>query len=151
MATKTLTGARAQIWVDHVLVGIFETCSYSASFNVEALHILGSFGPAEILINSQEAVTITCSGFRLAGQGPTLLPKVPKLADLLKFEGVTISIVDRQTLQTILVADGCVANSYSGSHNARATSRISITYLGLRLRDENTATDAEIDPVHFPR
>jgi hypothetical protein len=150
MATKTLTGARAKIYVNNALVGIFETCSYSASFGTEPIHILGAFGPQEIVINSQEAISITCGGFRLAGQGPTLLPAVPKLADLLTFESVQIVIVDRQTGVNILVASGCVPTSYSGSHNARATSRISITYSGLHITDENSVGDGEKNNVQLP-
>ena len=150
MATKTLTGARAIIYVKGVMVGIFETCSYSASLGVEAIHILGAHGAQELVINSQEAVTITCGGFRLAGQGPTLLPAFPKLKDLLTFEAVQLVITDRQTKTNILVADGCIPNSYSGSHNARATSRISITYMGIRVTDENTVGDSEVGNATLP-
>jgi hypothetical protein len=150
MASKTLTGARAKIYVNNALVGIFETCSYSSSYGTEPIHILGAFGPQEIVINSQEAVSLTCGGFRLAGQGPHLLPGVPKLADLLNFESVQLVIVDRQSGAKILTADGCVPNSYSGSHNARATSRISITYSGLRITDENSEGDSENGNSQLP-
>jgi hypothetical protein len=148
--SKTLTGARVKVYVANKLVGIYETCSYSMNYGTEPIHLLGAFAAQEIVITSAEPVQITCGGFRLVGQGAHVLPAVPKLADLLAFEAVTLAIVDRQSGQTILTAIGCVPNSYSGSHNARASSRISITYQGLVITDESSAGDSESGNVTLP-
>jgi hypothetical protein len=136
MPSKVLTGARAKIYVNNKLVGIYETCTYNMNIGTEPIHLLGRYSPDEITPTSYEAVTISCGGFRVVGQGPHVLPAVPKLQDLLTLDGVTLAIVDRQSGQTILTAIGCVPNSYNGNHNARATSRITINYTGLRLSDE---------------
>lgn len=136
-----MVGARAKIFIDNVLVGIFETCSYNTNIGVEAIHLLGRFGPDEITPTSYEAVTLNCSGFRVVSSGVHVLPKFPKLQDLLTLEAVTISVVDRQTKLTILTAIGCVGTSMNGNHNARATSRVTVNYTGLRLSDENGAQD----------
>ena len=147
---KVMTGGRAKLFVNNQLVGIYETCTYNMNIGSEPIHLLGRFSPAEITPTSYEAVTISCSGFRIVGQGPHVLPGVPKLQDLLALEGVTIAIVDRQTGQAILTAIGCVANSYNGNHNSRATSRITVNYTGLRISDESGAQDEGTGAVNLP-
>ena len=151
--SKVMTGARAKIYVNNKLVGIFETCTYNMNIGTEPIHLLGRFGPDEITPTSYEAVTISCSGFRVVGNGPHVLPAVPKLQDLLNLSGVTITVVDRQQTDpkkaTILTAIGCVPNSYNGNHNARATSRITINYTGLVISDED-GDQSEAGAVSLP-
>ncbi len=137
MSTKVLTGGRAVVSVDNAVVGIFESCSWGANIGTEPIHILGRFGPAEITPTSYEAVSINCNGFRVVGNGAHVLPKFPKLQDLLQLGPVTISIRDRQTGELIMTAIGCIANSYSTGVNARATSRLSVNYVGLKVTDES--------------
>ncbi len=134
---KVMTGARALIYVNNQLAGVYESCSYTISFGTEPIHILGLYNTAEIAITSYEAVTLNCSGFRVVNNGPHVLPAVPKLQDLLALEGTTISVVDRQTGLNILTAIGCVVTGHSGGYNARATSRITVNYTGLVLSDES--------------
>lgn len=150
MPSKVMVGARAKVFVDNALVGIYETCTFNMNIGTEPIHLLGRYSPDEITPTSYEAVSLSCSGFRVVGQGPHVLPKVPKLQDLLGLEGVTITVVDRQTGQAILTAIGCVANSYNGNHNARATSRITVNYTGLRLSDESGAQDESAGAVSLP-
>lgn len=134
---KVLTGPRAVVSVDNVIVGLFESCAYGANVGVEPIHLLGRFGPDEITPTSYEAVTVNCSGFRVVNQGVHILPKFPKLQDLLNLGSVTLSIRDRQTGELIMTAIGCVPTSYSTGVNARATSRIQVTYVGLKVTDES--------------
>lgn len=141
MASKVMVGARAKVFIDNVLVGIFETCNYNTNIGVEAIHLLGRYSPDEITPTSYEAVTLSCSGFRVVKSGVHVLPKFPKLQDLLNLEAVTISVVDRQSNLTILTAIGCVGTSMNGNHNARATSRVTVNYTGLRISDESGAQD----------
>lgn len=149
MPSKVMTGSRAKLYVNNQLVGIFESCSYNVNIGVEPIFILGKYSPDEITPTSYEAVTLSCGAFRIVGSGPHTLPAVPKLQDLLALEAVTLAIVDRQTGQTILTAIGCVANSYSGNHNSKATSRITVNYTGLRISDESGAQD-EGDATTLP-
>jgi hypothetical protein len=148
--SKVMVGARAKVYVNNQLVGIYETCTYNMNIGTEPIHLLGRYSPDEITPTSYEAISISCSGFRVVGQGPHVLPAVPKLQDLLGLEGVTLTVVDRQTSQAILTAIGCIANSYNGNHNARATSRITINYTGLRLSDESGAQDEGAGAVNLP-
>lgn len=148
---KTVTGARAKVYVDNQLVGIFESISVANSTGVEAIHLLGRFTPDEIAITSKEAVNISCSGFRVVGQGKHVLPKVPKVQDLLGFQPFTITIVDRQdpsqVLETIL---GCVPTTDNTNYNAKATSRVQINYMGIRASDESGAQDESGGAVSLP-
>ena len=136
MASKVVTGARVKMYVNNQLVGIFETVSYNVNIGTEPIHILGRYSPDEITPTSYEAVTLSCGAFRIVGQGPHVLPAVPKLQDLINLDGVVLSVVDRQSGKTILTAVGCVPTGYSGNQNSRATSRFSVNYTGLRLSDE---------------
>lgn len=147
---KVMTGGRAQVYINNQLVGIFESANYNVAFGTEAIHLLGRFSPDEITLTSYEAVTISCSGFRVVGNGPTVLPAVPLLADLLALEAATITIVDRQTGEAILTAIGCVPTAYNGNHNSRATSRITINYTGIAITDESSDGDSEIAATSLP-
>ena len=74
-SAKVFHGARAKVFVKPTengtpqLVGIFDSCSYSVNIGAEAIHILGRFSPDEITQTSYEAVQVSCSGFRIIGNG----------------------------------------------------------------------------------
>lgn len=149
---KVFTGARAKVYVDNVLVGIFDSCTYAVNIGAEAIHILGRYSPAEITQTSYEAVTANCSGFRIIGNGGHVLPKVPKLQDILNLEGITLAMVDRQAAvgdDPAMVVQNCLPISYSTGANAKATSRIQVTYLGTHASDEEGAQD-EGGAVNLP-
>lgn len=154
--SKTIVGGRAKVYVDNKLVGIFESCTVNEALTTEDIHILGKFGPAEIAITSYNSVTINCSGFRVAKNGAKTLPKFPKVKDLLTFEPFTIQVIDRQPvanggsdipLATII---GVTPETNNTNFNARATSRVNITYKGLMLTDESSANDGENDASELP-
>lgn len=149
---KVFTGARAKVYVDNVLVGIFDSCTYAVNIGAEAIHILGRYSPAEITQTSYEAVTANCSGFRIIGNGGHLLPKVPKLQDLLNLDTITLAMIDRQGEQNdppVMVVQNCIPISYSTGANAKATSRIQVTYMGTHASDESGAQD-EGGAVNLP-
>lgn len=134
---KTFNGARCKLSVDGVIVGLFENVSYSINIGTEDVFILGRFSAAEITPTSYEVVTVNCSGFRLVGNGGHVLPKVPKLQDLLGLEYITLGLEDRQTNTSILTVTDVVPVSYSTGAQAKSNSRIQITYKGIRAADES--------------
>ena len=148
---KVFTGSRAKVYVDNVLVGIFDSCTYAVNIGAEAIHILGRYSPAEITQTSYEAVTVNCSGFRIIGNGGHVLPKVPKLQDLLELETVTLAMIDRQdkTNTPVMVVQNCIPINYSTGANAKATSRVQITYMGTHAYDESGPQD-EGGAVNLP-
>lgn len=148
--SKVVTGARAKVYVDNQLVGIFESCTVSNSTGVEAIHILGRYSPDEIAITSKEAVNVSCSGFRVVGNGKHVLPKVPKIQDLLAFEPFTMTVVDRQTGETMETILGCVPTTDNTNYNAKATSRVNINYMGIRASDESGPQDESGGAASLP-
>ena len=148
--SKVMTGARAKVFVDDELVAIYESCSYGANIGVEPIHTLGRFSAHEITPTSYEAVVVNCSGFRIIENGAHTLPKVPKVQELLDLENVRISVSDRQTGKNIMSVVGCVANAYNTNLQARATSRVQVTYTGTILSDEEGGQSEGRDPVDLP-
>ena len=149
---KVFTGARAKVYVDDVLVGVFDSCTYAVNIGAEPIHILGRYSPAEITQTSYETVTVNCSGFRIIGNGGHILPKVPKLQDLLQLEFVKLDMIDRQgpaDALPVMTVLNCIPINYSTGANAKATSRIQVTYLGTHASDESGPQD-EGDGVNLP-
>jgi len=148
---KVFTGARAKVYVDDILVGIFDSCTYTVNVGAEPIHILGRYSPSEITQTSYEAVTVNCSGFRIIGNGGHVLPKMPKLQDLLNLETITLAMVDRQKEDNtpIMVVQNCIPINYSTGANAKASSRIQVTYMGTHVFDESGEQD-EGDGVNLP-
>jgi len=127
---KVITGARAQVYVNNQLVGIFESCTVSSNLGTEPIFILGRYAADEIAITSSEIVNVNCSGFRVVGAGVHTLPAVPLVQDLLLFDPFTIAVTDRQTGETIETILNCVPTSHNTNYNARATSKVNISYTG---------------------
>lgn len=135
--SKTVTGGRAKVFVNNKLVGIFESCNYNRVYGTEAIHILGRYTPAEIVYTSVEAVTITCSGFRVVGQGVHVLPAVPHIQDILNFQPFVLTVTDRQTNKNLATIQGVLPNGDNGNFNAKASSRVTVNYQGLIMSDED--------------
>lgn len=148
--SKVMGGARAKCYIDNVLVGIFESVNVSNSTGLEEIHIIGRYTPDEITITHKNGVNISCSGFRVVGQGKHVLPKVPKVQDLLGFQPFTMAIVDRQTGQTVETILGVTPASDNTNYNAKATSRVNINYMGIRASDESGAQDESAGAVSLP-
>ena len=138
---KTMTGARAIVKVDDVVVGVFDSCQYGANIGTEPIHILGRYSPDEISITSYEAVQVSCSGFRIIDQGVHVLPAAPKLQDLLQFERVQLEIEDRQTGSNIMIVKNCVPSNWGEGQQAKGTTRFNISYIGTVLSDESDDQD----------
>ena len=147
--SKTLTGSRAVISVDSQVVGIYESCDYGANLGNEAVHTLGKYGAQEIVVTGYQAIDVRCSGFRIVGHGAHVLPKFPKLQDLLNLGTVTISIKDRQSGELIMTVTGAVPTSYSTGVAAQSISRVSVSYKGTVLTDENS-DQSEAGAVDLP-
>lgn len=144
MVAKTMTGARAQLMIvdpntgEGRVVGIFNNVSYGLTYGAEPIFLLGRYSPDEIVYTSQEAVAVTCSGWRVVGQGAHVAAKLPKLADLLNHEYLELAIFDRQTSQRIAKIHSVRPTSFNTTLANRQPEEISITFLGLLVDDEST-------------
>jgi len=143
-AAKTMTGARAQVLIvdpntgEGKVVGIFNNISYGLVYGAEAISILGRYSPAEIVYTSQEAVSISASGWRVIGAGPHTTAKVPKLADLLRHEYIELAIFDRDTQKRVAKIHSVRPTSYNTALVNRQPEEVSITFMGLLVDDEDT-------------
>lgn len=133
----TLTGNRAIVYVDGNLVGIFDSCNYTTNLITEDIFILGASLAQEIAIAGQEVINLNCSGFRVIGQGVHVLPKFPKVSDLMNFQSLTITVVDRQTGAQILTVLNCTPVNTGEGYNAKAVSKVTVSYKGIRAYDES--------------
>jgi hypothetical protein len=147
--SKIVNGARAKILVDDVVVGIFDSVSFSVNLGNEDVFILGSHRSQETSITSYEPIPVQCSAFRIVNEGVHKLPKFPKLQDLLNLGTIKLDIVDRETGVVTETIMQCTPIAYSGGHNAKVNSRTQISYKGLYMQVDGEA-QAEVNAVTLP-
>jgi hypothetical protein len=141
---SALVGARAKLYINGSLVGVFTTCSYSVTIDTQPIYILGRYNAAEQVITGQGLVEIDVSGLRCVDRSPYVVASVPKLQDLLGGGNeIQISIVDRQSGRAVLTALGCRATTYSSSTSARGVYDLSVHFSGVTLWDESDTAAQE--------
>ena len=144
MPAKTMTGARAQLMIidpntgEGKVMGIFNNVSVGLTYGAEPIFLLGRYSADEIVYTSQEAVTVTASGWRVVNFGPNVIAKVPKLADLLQHEYIELAIFDRETNQRIAMIHSVRPTSWSTTIANRQPEEIQVTFIGLLVDDEST-------------
>lgn len=148
MPAHVMTGARAKVSIDGKPVGIFNNISYGLSYGLDPIFILGAYGPVESVYTSQEAVSITASGWRVIDHGPFAEAAMPTLSELLRHEYFEITVFDRDVLpgqpeRQIAAFRRCRATSFNTTLANRQPSEVQITFMGLRMDDE-TATNDEL-------
>lgn len=147
-ASKVMTGARAKLAVyDPVtglpkVIGLFNNVSWGLSYEAQEAYILGRYSPADITYTAQNPVNITCSGYRVIEHGPHVDGGLPRLQDLLLFQYIEMSIIDRD--REIQGLDGRVAKfhsvvptGYTTTVNARNQQEMSMTFVGILVDDES--------------
>jgi hypothetical protein len=137
MAQSTiLTGARAIIKINGKAVGLFNNCSWSVRQDKQPAFILGRYSPAEVTPTTQEAVTITLSGYRVVNAGPYKVGNATMLKSLLTESDFNVEITDRQTGKRIFSAQGCRVTGWSSGVAARGVSDIRLDLVGMLAFDE---------------
>lgn len=143
---KVLTGNRSKVYINGELVGIFDSCTVSGTIATEPVFILGRSSAAEIAVTAADVVNVSCSGFRVVGAGVHTLPAVPLVQDLINLDPFTIVVVDRQTGETLETILNCVPVNHSANYNARATSKVNITYMGtIAYNEDNKDSDPGVN------
>ncbi len=115
---------------------------------MEPIYILGRYNAAELVYTSLDVITVTLSGFRVVGNGPYEIGNVPQLQDLMNNNDFSLSVVDRQTGETITVVTGCRVASWSSGTASRSVSDLTVTVNGTVLSDESGA-QSEAGAVDF--
>lgn len=128
------------------MVGLFNNCSWSIRQGKDPAFILGRYHPAEITPTTQEAVSMSLTGYRVVDAGPYKVANATLLKNLLSEEDFTIAILDRQTSKTIFTAVGCRVQGWSSGVSARGVSDIRVDIIGIKGEDEfGTASGGDDD------
>ena len=141
-AAQVMTGARAKVFIDTQLVGIFNNISYGLTYTADPIFILGAYGPQETVYTAQDAVNITCSGWRVIDHGPHTGAKMPTLTELLNHAYIEITVEDRQSNKTLAAFRSCRPVSYNTTLANRQPAEVQVTFIGLKVDDE-TSTNSE--------
>lgn len=133
---RILTGARALVYFENNLVGLFSSANWSIMQEKVPAYILGRYNPSEITPTAQEPIRISLTGFRVIGKGPYAVAKATMLKDLIDEGDFTLKVVDRQTNQTVFNAFECRVVGWSSGVAARSVSDVRLEVIGIKGGDE---------------
>jgi hypothetical protein len=150
-----MSGARAKVaMVDPstglaTIIGIFSSVDYSLTYSTEPAFTLGRFSAAALDYVSQEIINLTCSGFRVIGNGAFVVAGLPQLQDLLLSDYIQLAIIDRQS-ELKGAADARMAKFFSvrctgfntGS-SAKSLQQMTVHYSAINLGEESVASNIE--------
>jgi hypothetical protein len=143
---QVMHGARALVFINNKPVGIFNNVSWVYGLIDAEVDILGAFAPVEIVYVGASAVTCDATGWRVIDHGPHIAASVPKLRELLGYEGITIQILDRQAKPTdkpICTIRDVKPLGYSSGVAAKTLSEARIPFKGLRIDDESGTNEED--------
>lgn len=152
--SQILTGARAKVLINGTAIGLFSNASWSIRQEKQPAFILGRYNPAEIVPTTQEPVQMTLTGYRVVNAGPYQVADATLLKNLLLEQDFSVTIIDRQTGETVFTAVGCRVQGWSSGVAARGISDLRIEVIGIRGEDEyglatggddDTSTAANLD------
>jgi hypothetical protein len=147
---KVMHGSRAQLFIDGVVAGTFRGCSWEVVLDLQAVHILGRFTPAELAYVGVEPVSGTLTGWRVVGHGPHVAGKVPRIQDLLFADDATLSVVDRQSGKKICTLIGMRPNRYGSEVQAKDLQGQTISFLALKCDDETVINEETAGASDLP-
>lgn len=154
MPAKVMSGARAKLGfydgnqVNYV--GIFADVSYGVTYIVEPAFILGSYPAVELDYTAMDVVHISATGFRVVGHGWFKDAQFPSLSELMFYEYLTLSILDRQTNEQVAVIAGVRPASATGGFAAKMLSTSTHTYVGLLVSDESEPNNVDKGAMALP-
>ena len=147
MPAKVVNGARAVVHIADASsntvtpIGIWNNFSYSVTYDVQPVFLLGRYSAAELNTTAVEPVAITAQGWRTINHGPYLDGKLPNIKDLLTQEDLLLTVFDRQTGQFIAKISDCKPTGVSTTLSAKQLQETTTTYVGLLLDDGDLGHD----------
>jgi hypothetical protein len=139
-------GARAKVGIVKAgkvsIIGTIHACDYGVDYRVLPAFVLGRHGPAELNYVSMEPISGQMAGFRPFKKGPHFLNGVPALQDLLLFEDIVLTVIDRQAealgdatprMATIV---GVKPTGYHVTNQAQNMTQQTLPFVGLLVHDE---------------
>lgn len=148
--TVTFTGARAFFYFNGEIVGWASGVSGSEEIQYEDVATIGHLEAREHAPVGYR-VTFTATIFRTISRGtvsngetaPGSLKQqniFPTFGQILKLEGVDVSIVDSVSKKTIFQLERVKTASYQFSATARSISAQNVTFVAIRAKDESEIT-----------
>jgi hypothetical protein len=135
--SQILTGARAKVFINGNLVGLFASANWSIRQDKTPVFILGRYNPADIVPTAQEAVTLDLTGYRVIGLGPYVVGGATLLQNLLNEDDFNVALYDRQTGSLIFNASGCRVTGWSSGVTSRGISDLRLSVVGIVANDES--------------
>lgn len=146
---STLTGARAKLYIDGKLAGVFTSCSWGVSYDTAPMYILGKFNAAEIVYTGMDVIEVNVSGFRVLRNGPHKIGAVPHLKDLLTHQEISLQLVDRLSGEVTMNVINVRPTGYSSETSARGVQSLNIRFQGTEAMDESLPSDADVGATQF--
>lgn len=136
---EVMHGARGKVYIGGDLVGIFSSVSYSTSYDVVPINIIGRFSTADLVTTGVEPISVSLSGYRVINNGPFAgAVKMPKVQDLLAQPETYLQIIDRKNPdRQMLHVSGLKHTGISSGISAKGVQEMSINMLGLVMEDES--------------
>lgn len=136
---KTVTGARAKLYINQKLAGIFSNVSYGVTYDVQPIYILGRYNAAELVYTGMNTVDVTATGFRVMDNGPYEIGALPQLQELLAHEDIQLALNDRgdDNNRAFMVVDAVRPTGFSGSTAAKGLVDCTVTFMGTTFSDES--------------
>jgi hypothetical protein len=157
-----MSGARAKVGLMNPstglvsIVGIFSSVDYSLTYSTEPAFTLGRYSAAALDYVSQEIINLTCSGFRVIGNGPFAVAGLPQLQDLLLSDYIQLAIIDRQS-ELKGVADARIGNFFSvrctgfnTGASAKSLMQLTVHYSATNLSDESSSNSEGAGATFLP-
>lgn len=153
---KVVSGQRALVYATPpgggppTLVGTFSSFSYNVALDVQPANILGRFTAAALEYTGYEPVSCNANGWRVVGSGPHVTPGVPKLQDMLLYEDMKLTVIDRVTNQTIATITEVKPQGYQAGFTARQLSEVGMPFTGLLCTDESGDQNESAGAANLP-
>ncbi len=119
------------------LVGIFNSVNYNLTYDAQASFILGRYSAADIDYTAQETINFTASGWRVIGAGAHTAPAVPLLGQLMSYDYISFTVLDRATRQVIASIKKVRPLGYGTGFTARQQSELQMNFMGIFIEDES--------------
>lgn len=142
MTTGVFSGPRAKVGLVNPSTGvakyfgIFESCSWGQTYDIQPTYILGRWTAASLDYTAVEPVQVTCSGWRVVGHGPHTDGQLPFIQNLLTADYLQIVVTDRKTGATVATIVDVRPSGYSTGVAARQLSQLTVSYMGIRAETE---------------
>jgi hypothetical protein len=145
--STTITGARCLLKIAGEIQGMFTDVSWGQSYSEQELFVLGRYSAADIVYTAANTVTVSATGYRAYNKGAFVVAKLPTIAQLSAYQGITLEIEFAGNDKGIVQVFDVKPIDYSSRASARGVMELSITFKGIISSDETVAQNDDSGPV----